>query len=91
MTESLDFGKVCIASDRTSLPEAGEGLAVLLDPTDLTLWSERVRHLWDDDESRHRSEASIRTAHRHRDAVYTTERILEAAGVTPAARTNQPT
>jgi glycosyltransferase involved in cell wall biosynthesis len=35
VTESLAFGKPCIASNRTSLPEAGGRLARYFDPDDL--------------------------------------------------------
>lgn len=35
VTESLAFGKPCITSDTTSLPEAGAGLTRMLDPYDL--------------------------------------------------------
>ncbi|MCQ8277942.1 glycosyltransferase family 4 protein [Acetobacteraceae bacterium KSS8] len=35
VTESLSFGKPCVTSDTTSLPEAGAGLTRMLDPYDL--------------------------------------------------------
>ncbi len=35
VTESLSFGKPCVTSDNTSLPEAGAGLTRMLDPYDL--------------------------------------------------------
>ena len=35
VSESLAFGKPCLCADRTSLPEAGMGLARLFDPDDL--------------------------------------------------------
>ena len=81
VTESLDFGKVCLASDRTSLPEAGEGLAIHLDPTDRDLWTENVIDLWTDVESRHRREDEIRQQHHRRDAIATTSHLLRAIGI----------
>jgi glycosyltransferase involved in cell wall biosynthesis len=53
VTESLAFGKPCFISNRTSLPEAGGGLARCFDPEkirsvledrqDLMLWEDKVR------------------------------------------------
>ena len=64
VSESLDFGKVCLTSDRTSLPEAGEGLAELLDPTDRQLWLERIVHYWTNPEARIAQEDRIAAGHR---------------------------
>jgi glycosyltransferase involved in cell wall biosynthesis len=43
--ESLAFGKPCLASDRTSLPEAGGNLACYADPDDLNAWYTVIRKL----------------------------------------------
>ncbi len=43
--ESLAFGKPCLASDRTSLPEAGGNLARYADPDDLNAWYAAIRQL----------------------------------------------
>lgn len=48
VSESLDFGKACIASDRASLVEAGAGLCVHLDPVDRNAWTKAVERLWFD-------------------------------------------
>ncbi len=45
VVESLAFGKLCLASNAASLPEAGGAWAQYLDPTDLTAWVERLGHL----------------------------------------------
>ena len=45
VSESLAHGKLCLASDRSSLPEAGQGLARHLDPTDDDAWAEAIREL----------------------------------------------
>jgi glycosyltransferase involved in cell wall biosynthesis len=49
VAESLDRGKVCIASSATSIPEAGQGLAIELDPTDDNSWFQAVRDFCQDD------------------------------------------
>lgn len=38
VSESLAYGKFCIASNTSSLPEAGEGLTQHLDPLDFAAW-----------------------------------------------------
>jgi glycosyltransferase involved in cell wall biosynthesis len=48
VTESLAFGKPCLISDRTSLPEAGGTLARYLDPDDLHGWYIAVRQILED-------------------------------------------
>jgi glycosyltransferase involved in cell wall biosynthesis len=45
VTESLAFGKPCLASDRTSLPEAGGSLARYIDPDDARGWHDAIRQL----------------------------------------------
>lgn len=42
VSESLAYGKPCLASNTTSLPEAGAGLAVHLDPLDFEAWHDTV-------------------------------------------------
>lgn len=65
VSESHDFGKVCLTTNTSSLPEAGEGLAELLDPHDRTLWRERVWNYWTNTEHRHTREQAIRDDHHH--------------------------
>lgn len=48
IAESLGYGKPCLASDKTSMPEAGAGLAVHLDPLDFKAWHDTVI-AWSDD------------------------------------------
>jgi hypothetical protein len=78
VSESLDFGKVCLTSDRTSLPEAGEGLAELLDPTDRGLWCERVLHYWTNLQSRTERENLILSGHNRVTARDAANAILDA-------------
>ena len=81
VSESHDFGKVCLASDRTSLPEAGEGLAELLDPIDRTAWQERIWAVWNDEEARCEHERMIVRKHRRVTARHTTDTLLSVAGL----------
>jgi glycosyltransferase involved in cell wall biosynthesis len=48
VTESLAFGKPCLISDRTSLPEAGGNLARYRDPEDLHGWYAAIRQILED-------------------------------------------
>jgi glycosyltransferase involved in cell wall biosynthesis len=45
VSESLAYGKHCLASNTSSLPEAGQGLAQHLDPLDLPAWRAAVLEL----------------------------------------------
>ncbi len=44
VVESLAWGKLCLASNAASLPEAGGPWAEYLDPWDLPAWVERLAH-----------------------------------------------
>ena len=48
LSESLAYGKTFIASDTSSLPEAGQGLGIHLDPYDLVSWGREVLRLTND-------------------------------------------
>lgn len=48
ITESLAFGKVCVASSSTSMPEASQGLGIHIDPLDYTSWRKEIRRLVQD-------------------------------------------
>ncbi len=43
--ESLSFGKLCIASDTSAMPEAGRGLCLHLSPGDPECWRETITQL----------------------------------------------
>ena len=45
VVESLAWGRFCLASNTSSLPEAGGEWAEYLDPWDLPAWTERLAHL----------------------------------------------
>lgn len=44
VAESLARGKFCIASATSSIPEAAEGHADLIDPSDILEWADRIEH-----------------------------------------------
>lgn len=48
VAESLSLGKVCLASSAASIPEAGQGAAITLDPADAAAWEAEVIRLNDD-------------------------------------------
>lgn len=78
VTESHDFGKVCIASDRTSLPEAGRGLSLHLDPVDRAAWRRHIEMLWFDAAFREQQESRIAQQHRRVTAAATAQTILDS-------------
>jgi glycosyltransferase involved in cell wall biosynthesis len=49
VAESLAYGKVCVASTASAIPEAGQGAAIGLDPHDADAWLRTVRRLARDD------------------------------------------
>lgn len=59
VAESLACGKVCVASNAMSIPEAGQGLAISLDPTDAAGWRAVVQRLIDDDAELAAREAEV--------------------------------
>lgn len=59
LSESLAHGKTFIASDTSSLPEAGQGLGVHVDPYDLVSWQGEVLRLTRDGEARAELEQRI--------------------------------
>ena len=45
VAESLSFGKVCVASNASSIPEVAAGVTPLLDPLDIRAWVDEIRRL----------------------------------------------
>lgn len=58
--ESLSFGKVCIASNSSSIPEVGGDLAIYVEPTDTDDIYAKVRRLIQDNKWRNSLELKIR-------------------------------
>jgi len=65
VTESLAFGKPCIAADRTALPEAGGGLARYVDPENVGAWVAEIGFWLDHPDALADWEARIRREFRH--------------------------
>lgn len=58
-TESLQFGKVCVVSNNSSLQEATQGLMPAFHPLDFPSWKAEIERLLDDVEYRHFLEEQI--------------------------------
>lgn len=61
VTESLAFGKVCVASDRASIPEAGGDFCLYMDPENLTEATDVIARACFDDALIKEKEALIRS------------------------------
>jgi glycosyltransferase involved in cell wall biosynthesis len=86
VAESLAFGKVCIASDRTSIPEVGGDCADYIDPDDdATILRAVERAVFD---SRYRNERMAHIRSRYRPATWDdcARQILQAVDECDAAR-----
>src|SRR5262249_5576839 len=89
VSESLDFGKLCLSSDTSSLPEAGHGLTDLLDPVDRAAWHDRIVHYWDAPDVVAARERAIAADHVRVTAGDTALAVLAMAGLArkePACR-----
>ena len=64
LSESLMYGKLCLASNAASLPEAGQGLARHLDPQDFDAWHRAIADLLAAPEQLAAIEAGIRRDYR---------------------------
>jgi glycosyltransferase involved in cell wall biosynthesis len=64
ISESLAYGKYCLASNSSSMPEAGAGLANHLDPLDFAAWRDAIVELLSSPERVATLERSIRAKYR---------------------------
>jgi glycosyltransferase involved in cell wall biosynthesis len=64
IAESLAYGKHCIASSTSAMPEAGAGLARHLDPLDVQAWLAEIESLLDDPSRLKTIEAHINATYR---------------------------
>jgi glycosyltransferase involved in cell wall biosynthesis len=64
VSESLDFNKMCLTTNGSSLPESGEGLTELLDPFDRAEWKSCILRFWTDRALLASRELKIRSRHR---------------------------
>lgn len=83
--ESLAHGKCCISSNTSSLPEAGQNLAMLIDPLDFAAWYAAIKALVLDESMRRDNEARIR----HRFTMTTWKDTAEAMYRTIQATTGE--
>lgn len=86
VTESLFFGKLCVASDRTSVPEAGGPFCLYVDPENYTMASTVIRQACTDDDLVARYETKIRSEFRPILWRSTAEALLSGLGIHRAQR-----
>jgi glycosyltransferase involved in cell wall biosynthesis len=94
VAESLARGKICVASNATSIPEIAPELTELCDPRDVNAWTATIRRFAFDRETRRRREEQIRTEYRRtwwRETARSILKALDAATEPEAqARTRSP-
>ncbi|MGD9884374.1 MAG: glycosyltransferase family 4 protein [Reyranella sp.] len=61
VSDSLSFGKICVSSDRTSMPEAGGPFCLYVDPDDTTGAYQAIRRLIEHPDELARLEHRLRT------------------------------
>ena len=64
VAESLAYGKVCIASDASSVPEIAPEYTDLIDPLDFSAWYKRILMYTFSDELREKREAEIKAGYK---------------------------
>jgi glycosyltransferase involved in cell wall biosynthesis len=64
VSESLRYGKVCIASNASSVPEVAPGFVELLDPVDMAKWLAMIQFLANSRQAREAREAHIKANYR---------------------------
>ncbi len=85
VAESLAFGKVCVASSAEAIPEAGQGLAIHIDPTAEAAWMATIERLLSSPEELARREAEIRARYQRWTWQDTARDVLRAIGTLPAS------
>jgi len=83
VTESLSFGKPCLASDTTSIPEAGGRLARYFDPLNVRSGVLAVRALIDCPENLAAWQAQVAREHRATPWAHTALAVATALGSSP--------
>jgi glycosyltransferase involved in cell wall biosynthesis len=88
VAESLSYGKMCIASDRTATREIAPELTDLADPYDFRAWHDRVAYYFDNPSALQRREEAIRdkyTEHGWDDSVQEIVSILDSSPKVPVS------
>ncbi len=81
--ESLAYGKICIASNRSSVPEIAPEITDLIDPLDRMAWLARILHYHGSASSRSAREEQIRST-------YKSTTWSDSAAALEQASENQP-
>jgi hypothetical protein len=84
--EGFFFGKACIASDTSSIPEASQGLALHLDPLDFRAWYETLVGWLTRPQLVRAAEERVRAGYRHITWAEAGERIVDLALEVAAGR-----
>jgi glycosyltransferase involved in cell wall biosynthesis len=81
VAESLAYGKFCIASSASSLPEVGGNFVEYLDPGDLPGWAERLTYYFNNVEAVRVKETEIRLHYRAYPWAETTRTLVNHASI----------
>jgi len=79
VSESLTYGKFCLASSAASIPEAGGEFCEYLDPWDVPLWTERLAFYFAHQAALHEKENLIRQNYKPHTWLEAASRIVSAA------------
>lgn len=83
VSDSLSYGKLCVASDRASIPEAGGRFCIYVDPDNTTGAVGVVRSLLTNPDHLARLEAELRTGFRPTSWTDTAQALLDVVSATP--------
>lgn len=83
IAESLLHGKVCIASDASSMREVAPALTELVDPSDVAGWAEKISFYFDNPDERAAREAAVRAEYKPRPWRDSAREIVDALAVPP--------
>jgi glycosyltransferase involved in cell wall biosynthesis len=88
--EALSLGKICICSDRASIPEVAGEFGVYIDIDDVDASTNTIRDLIASDVARRQIEEKIRHGYQFITWCSVAERIIEACHTAPAAAWEHP-
>lgn len=78
IAESLSLGKVCLASNTSSMTEIAPGLTVHADPGQVSDWIRELRKLVTDRDYLHRLEVQVKSGYRRGSWSVTVEQLLQS-------------
>jgi glycosyltransferase involved in cell wall biosynthesis len=91
VSDSISFRKVCVASNRSSIPEAGGDYCVYIDPDNTTAAYNTIRRLVEFPDEIQRLEVSLRMAHAITSWEDTAQAVMDSINSLPCARLPEPT